>query len=229
MGCQQRDSVAIRTRQLSSHHSASRISFGCEADRRSDRGVRVHRVANPGISHQEIGFGHEKQNATAVDNIFGCGVVSVSKTIVRHQASSKRNRTACTTDPQSDGRRLVEPGTLALGSLARTHRRSTSLVSAGKARSLQTPRLAAWAQARLEQQIVPLVLTVFRYTRFGRVACTSSTQPRSRAGSCTKRPSTGQQSLQVRCRPRPERPAPTERHAGARPCGSHHFHRQSSG
>ncbi len=168
----QDDSVAKPTRQLSSHLSTSWISSGCGADRISERRLRVHRFANPGTSHQG---GHSEQHAHCSRQPYGCGVVSVSKTVVRHQNPSKRNRTACATDPQS----------LGLSNLARTQAAATSLVRAGKAQLPSDQKsLSAWAQARLEQQIVPLVRAVVRCSRFGRIICASSTGCASSADSC---------------------------------------------
>lgn len=79
---------------------------------------------NPGTSHREICFvmmsrtPRRKQHA-------GRGVLSGSNTIVRHQAWSNRNRTACATDPRSCRRWPTGPATRELSS--RTHRPSRIL------------------------------------------------------------------------------------------------------
>lgn len=226
-GCRQDDSVAKETRQLSSHHSASWISSDYGADRLSDRRVRVHRFANLGTSRQEIGLGHSDKDAAAVNNVPDA-VVSVSKTIVRHQASSKRNRPLARMVHNLMNAGLLNPGrrrwAVSPEHIAARH----PLSAPARHRSLQTTGLAAWAQAGLGRgasswfgrnplhRIWPHHLHVLDQLRDHRPAVA----PKNHLSSG---------GIRVSCRPRPERLAPTERHADARPCGSHRFHRQSSG
>lgn len=102
-------------------------------------------------------------------------MVSASNTIVRHQASSNRNRTTWAIDPQPDGRRLPSPGRWSKQPRPSTRPQRHPLSALTKHISLQAPGFAAWAQAGLEQKSALPVRAVIRCTRFGRITYTPST------------------------------------------------------
>lgn len=103
-------------------------------------------------------------------------MVSASNTIVRqHQASSNRNGTTCAIDPQPDGCRLPSPGRWSKQPRPSTWPQRHPLSALTKHRSLQAPEFATWAQAGLEQKSALPVRALIRCSRFGRIACASST------------------------------------------------------
>lgn len=79
-------------------------------------------------------------------------MVSASNTIVRHQASSNRNRTACATDPQSNGRRLPSREAGVKQPPPSTWPRRHPPVSACKAQVSSDQAVCAWGKMALSRR-----------------------------------------------------------------------------